>query len=73
MSLGLPDGAGGGGKWAHQVSDVIWNVDGQRGYLRLDCFHRGLRGILSLLLLSRQDCESDLDVRAGESESAPSR
>lgn len=70
---GIPYGAGGGGKGAHQVSDVIWNVDGQRGYLRLDRFHWGLGRILSLLLFSGQNCESDLDVCAGESENAPLR
>ena len=55
------------------MSNVVWNVDSQRGYLGLDHFHWGLRGAPSLFLVTRQDCESDLDVCAGETEDAPLR
>lgn len=53
------------------MSDVVWNVDGQRGDLGLYWFHWGLWSVALHFLPSGQGCECDLDVCAGEPESAP--
>lgn len=69
----VPDGAGGRRQRAHQVSDVVWNVDGQRGDLRLDRFDGRLRSFALQLLPAGQRRERDLDVCAREPERAPER
>lgn len=66
-----PDGAGGWGQGAYEVGDVVWNVDGQRRHLVLDGLDRWLRHVPTLLLIAGQGCERDLDVGAGEPETAP--
>lgn len=53
------------------MSHVVWNVDGQRGDVRLHRLHRGLRGFALGFLPAGQRCEGDLDVGAGEAEGAP--
>lgn len=55
------------------MSDVVWNVDGQRGDLGLHRFHRRLRSFALGLLPAGQGRECDLDVGAGEPEGAPVR
>lgn len=55
------------------MSNVFWNVDGQRGDLGLHWLHGGL-GRLSLHFLpARQGRKCDLDVCAGEPERAPAK
>lgn len=67
----VPDGPGGRGQRAHEMGDVVWNVDGQRGDLRLHRLHRRLRSFSLHLLAAGQSREGDLDVGAGEPEGAP--
>lgn len=67
----VPDGAGGRRQRAHQVSDVVWNVDGKWGDLRLYWFHWGLWRLSLGLLPAGQRREVDLNVGAGKPERAP--
>lgn len=53
------------------MSDVVWNVDGQGGDLRLYWFHWGLWSLALHFLPTGQRCECDLDVCTGEPECAP--
>lgn len=55
------------------MSDVVWNVDGQRGDLGLHRLHRGLWSFTLHLLPGGQGRECDLDVCAGEPERAPAK
>lgn len=66
-----PDGPGGGRQRAHEMGDVVWNVDGKRGDLRLHRLHRRLRSFSLHLLAAGQSREVDLDVSAGKPEGAP--
>ena len=67
----LPDGARGRGQGAHEVGDVIRDVDGQRGDVWLGGFHGGLGRLPLRLLAAGQRCEADLYVGAGEAERTP--
>lgn len=69
----VPDGAGRRRQRAHEVSNVVWNVDGQWGDLRLHRLHRGLRSLALHFLPTGQGRERDLDVGAGEPEGAPAK
>lgn len=53
------------------MSDVVWNVDGQWGDLGLYWFHGGLWSFAFHFFPAGQGRECDLDVCAGEPESAP--
>lgn len=66
-----PDGASGWRQWAHEVGDVVWNVDGQWGNLGLDGLDRWFRHVPWLLLVIGQGCERDLYTCAGEPETTP--
>lgn len=55
------------------MSDVVWNVDGQRGDLGLHWLHRRLRGFTLGFLPAGQCRKRDLDVGAGEPEGAPAQ
>lgn len=55
------------------MGDVVWNVDGQRGDLRLHRLHRRLGQLPLHLLPGGQRREGDFDVCAGEAERAPAR
>ena len=55
------------------MSDVVWNVDGQRGDLGLHRLHWGLWSFALHLLPGGQSRECDLDVCAGEPERAPAK
>lgn len=66
-----PDGASGWRQWAHEVGDVVWNVDGQWGNLGLDGLDRWFRHVPWLLLVIGQGCERDLYTGAGEPETTP--
>lgn len=66
-----PDGASGWRQWAHEVGDVVWNVDGQWGNLGLDGLDRWFRHVPWLLLVIGQGCERDLYTSAGEPETTP--
>ncbi len=51
----------------HQVGDVIWNVDGQRRDLGLDRFHRRLRRVPAVFLVTGQGSECNFDICAWKS------
>lgn len=55
------------------MSDVVWNVDGQRGDLGLHGLHRRLRRLTLGFLPAGQRRKRDLDVGAGEPEGAPAQ
>lgn len=66
-----PDGASGWRQWAHEVGDVVRNVDGQWGNLGLDGLDRWFRHVPWLLLVIGQGGERDLYTGAGEPEATP--
>lgn len=55
------------------MGDVVRNVDGQRGDLGLDRFHRRLRRVPAVSLVAGQGSECNFDIRAGKPESAPTK
>lgn len=55
------------------MGDVVGNVDGQRRDLGLDRFHRRLRGVPALSLVTGQGRECNFDICAGKPESAPTK
>lgn len=57
----------------HQVGDVVWNVDGQRRDLGLDRFHRRLRRVPAVSLVTGQGSECNFDICTGKSENAPTK
>ena len=67
----LPDCARGRGQGAHEVGDVVRDVYGQWGDVRLGRLHGGLGRLPLRLLAAGQRSEADLYVGAGEAERTP--
>lgn len=68
-----PEGARRWRQRAHEMGDVVRNVDGQRGNLRLDGLDRWFRHVPWLLFVIGQRCERDLYTCAGKSEATPNK
>lgn len=71
MSVWLPDCPRRGRQRAHEVGNVVWDVDGEGGDLRLHRLDGRLGGFTLFPLHTRQRREVDLNVSAGETEGAP--
>lgn len=66
-----PDSTSRWRKWAHEMGNVVRNVDGQWGNLRLDRFDWWFRHVPWLLFVTGEGCECDLYTCTGEPKTTP--
>lgn len=69
----LPNGASGRWQWAHEVGNVVGNVNGQRRDLGLDGFDRWFRHVPWLFFVRRQGGERNLYTCAREAKTTPAK
>lgn len=66
-----PDSTSRWRKWAHEMGNVVRNVDGQWRNLRLDRFDQWFRHVPWLFFVTGEGCECDLYTCTGEPKTTP--